>query len=271
MVRAISLAALTVLEVSPVEAVRIAARNGYSHVGLRCVPATPEELHFPILSDLALRRELKSVIAGEGICVLDTEIVRIKSTMDWGVTESAIAFSSEFGATRLLVADNDPDPARSHDTFAKMADLASGYDVTPHLEFMPWTCAPNLAAAQSRIDGIANGALLIDAFHLARSGGQASDIIPGDSMIGYVQLCDIAGPIPAMDRILQEARSDRLFPGEGEIDLLGLLQRLPDIPISLEVPADRLRDAGWTAEARASRAMETTRALLEKVGEVSRL
>ena len=44
--RILSLAALTVLELSPPQMVEVAARAGYSHVGLRLVPATPEEHHF---------------------------------------------------------------------------------------------------------------------------------------------------------------------------------------------------------------------------------
>ena len=40
-----------------------------------------------------------------------------------------------------------------------------------------------------------------------------------------------------MDAILAEARAERLFPGEGGVDLLGLLRAMPrDIPLSLEVP-----------------------------------
>ena len=41
--RIFSLAALTVLELSPPDMVEAAARAGYSHVGLRLVPATEQE------------------------------------------------------------------------------------------------------------------------------------------------------------------------------------------------------------------------------------
>jgi sugar phosphate isomerase/epimerase len=65
-----------------------------------------------------------------------------------------------------------------------------------------------------------------------------------------------------MDAILSEARSNRLFPGEGEVDLAGLLARFPELPLSLEVPADRLRDAGVSADARARRAIDCARTVL---------
>ena len=57
------LASLTVLELSPPEMVDVAARAGYSHVGLRLVPATPEEHHFPLVADAGLRRQLGPQIA----------------------------------------------------------------------------------------------------------------------------------------------------------------------------------------------------------------
>jgi sugar phosphate isomerase/epimerase len=249
-----------VLEVAPAEMVRIAARCGYSHVGLRPVAATPSEPHVPVLNHPTNRRELRAVLAGEGIAVLDCEIVRLVPEIDWDAIARVIEFAAEFGAGRLLVADNDPDPARSAASLARLAELGTESRVTPCLEFMPWTCAPNLAAARARIAGIANAALLIDAFHLARSGGSPQDIAAADP-VSYIQLCDIAGPIPVIDEILREARSDRLFPGEGQIDLAGLLAWRPDCPVSLEVPADRLRDAGVGAEARARLAIESALAL----------
>lgn len=264
--RPISLAALTVLEVSPVDAVTFAARCGYSHVGLRPVPATSEEPHVPILTDSAVQRELSARLDGEGLFVLDMEIVRLRDVIDWSEMERVLAFAQKFGARFLLVADNDPDPVRSRDSLARLAELAASYNVMPHLEFMPWTCSPNLAAAQARTMGIANCGMLIDAFHLARSGGFPEDLTPNDPAIGYLQLCDIAGPIPVLDEVLREARSDRLFPGEGEIDLASIARALPSIPVSLEIPSDRLRDAGWSAEQRARKAIETCRAVLEQAG-----
>ena len=261
MQRPLSLAALTVLQASPPDMARIAARCGYSHVGLRPLAATPAEPQFPLLTDSALCRELARVLDGEGIGVLDVEIVRLVPAMDWQQIERVLEFAARFGAARLLVADNDPERARSKATLAELAGRCAPYGVTPHLEFMPWTCAPDLAAAKDRIAGIANCRLLIDAFHLVRSGGSVDLITPGDPDIGYVQLCDIAGPIPAMDEILREARSDRLLPGKGDIDLAALLERLPALPVSLEVPSDAMRDSGVSAERRAQLAIDLLRAL----------
>lgn len=261
--RAISLAALTVLEVAPWDAIEIAARAGYSHIGLRPVAATPTEPHWPILHDAPNRRRVKHALAATGLAVLDVEILRLIPDIDWDAMTAVCEFAAEFGADKLLVADNDPDPVRCKDSLARLADVGAAFGVTPHIEFMPWTHAPNLAAAAERVSGIDNAAVLIDSFHLARSGGSLAEVAACDVPIRYLQLGDIAGPIPDMNAILAEARANRLMPGEGEIDLIGLLRTCPDVPISLEIPADRLRDAGVGAAERAGMAIAATHRILE--------
>ncbi|MCU8822141.1 sugar phosphate isomerase/epimerase, partial [Klebsiella quasipneumoniae] len=47
--RTLSLAALSLLDVSPPEQVRIAARTGFTHVGLRLLPATPADPDYDML------------------------------------------------------------------------------------------------------------------------------------------------------------------------------------------------------------------------------
>lgn len=132
---------------------------------------------------------------------------------------------------------------------------------------MPWTDVPTIAVARQVADasGRPDAGVLVDAFHLNRSGGTPSDIPQWSPRFGYVQLCDIAGPIPPdMADILHEARAERLFPGEGDCDLAGLLRRLPAMtPVSLEVPRDDLRAQGLTAEDCARRAIDAVRAVLQ--------
>ena len=68
--------------------------------------------------------------------------------------------------------------------------------------------------------------------------------------IPYVQLCDAPSKLPALDELVHEARSDRLYPGEGELWLDEVLDVLPPgIPISIEVP--RIVHATRTVQERA--------------------
>jgi sugar phosphate isomerase/epimerase len=59
--------------------------------------------------------------------------------------------------------------------------------------------------------------------------------------------------------MIRQARGDRLFPGEGGLDLRGLLAALPhDLPMSLEIP----HAGGLEPRERARRALQATRKLL---------
>jgi sugar phosphate isomerase/epimerase len=234
--RIFSLASLTVLELSPPQMVEVAARAGYSHVGLRLEPATPEEHHF-------------AVIAG---------------------FEKILAVGAEFGASELLVAGNDSDEQRLTENFARLCDLAAPYGLHPHLEFMPWTDARNLQQAVRIVENARreNGAVLVDAFHFDRSASRLEDLARvAPSRLRYAQLCDVAGPRPTdMAEILRQARNERRFPGDGECDLAGLLRCLPsDIALSLEIPTVQLLEQGMSGLQRAQMALDKTRELLARL------
>lgn len=266
----VSLAALTVLEVSPVEMVEIAARTGYSHVGLRLEPATPEEHHFPLVRDANLRKQTLNRLRDTGIKVLDVEILRLKPETRVADFATIVAVGAEFGATELLVAGNDPDEQRQADNFAALCDLCRPYGIYPHLEFMPWTNARDLKQALRIVEnaGRDNGCVLVDAFHFNRSGSQLEDVaLVAPSRMRYMQLCDVAGPRPAdMQEILRQARNERRFPGDGDCDLLGLLRCLPaNLPLSLEIPCVQLQAQGVSAQQRAQLAIDKTRALLRQL------
>lgn len=268
--RIFSLASLTVLEVSPPEMIEIAARAGYSHVGLRLVPATLEEQHFPLVADPGLLRQTLTRLRDTGIRVLDVEILRLKPETCVADFEVILAVGAELGASELLVAGNDPNESRLTDNFAALCDLAGQYGLHTHLEFMPWTDARNLEQAVRIVEnaGRETGGVLVDAFHFDRSASRLEDLARiAPSRLRYAQLCDVAGPRPDdMQEILRQARNERRFPGEGDCDLLGLLRCLPsNTPLSLEIPTVQLLEQGVSALQRAQMALDKTRALLTRV------
>ncbi|WP_085726084.1 sugar phosphate isomerase/epimerase [Pseudomonas sp. R37(2017)] len=268
--RIFSLASLTVLELSPPDMVEVAARAGYSHVGLRLVPATPEEHHFALVADRELRRQTLARLRDTGIGVLDVEILRLKPETVVADFEKILAVGAEFGASELLVAGNDPDEQRLTERFAELCDLAAAFGLHPHLEFMSWTDACNLQQAARIVEnaGRENGAVLVDAFHFDRSGSRLEDLAKvAPSRLRYAQLCDVAGPRPTdMAEILRQARNERRFPGDGDCDLPGLLRGLPaDIPLSLEIPTVQLLEQGVSGLDRAQMALNKTMALLARL------
>jgi sugar phosphate isomerase/epimerase len=267
--RPISLAALTVLELTPSEMVDCAAEAGFSHVGIRLLPATPTEPQYDIVGDTPLLREVERRLADTGVKVLDVEIFRLKPDTRVSDYEAAIATAARLGASELLIAGNDPDEARLIDSFAAFCDLAGSYGLGADLEFMPWTDANDVTQAARIIErtGRDNAGLLIDPFHLSRSRSRIEDIatVP-PSRIHFMQFCDVPAAIPpTMDAILAEARAERLFPGEGGVDLLGLLRAVPrDTPLSLEVPTLTLAKTVGATE-RARRALAATKRVLAQL------
>jgi len=263
-----SLAALTVLELSPPQMVEAAARGGYSHVGLRLEPATLEEHHFPLVADLDLRRQTRKALSDTGIKVLDIEILRLKPQTNVQDLKIFLEVGAEFGATELLIAGNDPDEARLAENFAMLCDLALPFGIYPHLEFMPWTDCADLSSALRVVEsaGRSNGCVLVDAFHFNRSRSSLTELADAvranPQRFRYAQMCDVVGPVPDdIAEILRQARNERRFPGDGDCDLMGLLNALPKrIPISIEAPTRE--EPPLNGVERAAAALEKMRRLL---------
>lgn len=269
MTRPISLAALTVLELSPPAMVRCASEAGYSHIGIRLLPATATEPQYDLVGHTPLLREVEATLAGTGVRVLDAEIFRMLPGKRAADYEAAIATAARLGARELLVAGNDPDDVRQIDAFADFCTLAGRYGLGAVLEFMPWTEAKDLAQAARIVarSGCANAGVLVDPFHFSRSRSRIEDmaLVP-PAQLRYAQFCDVPADIPpGMDAILAEARAERLFPGQGGLDLQGLLRALPPgIPLSVEVPTQTLARTVDATE-RARRALAATRRVLAQV------
>jgi len=220
-----------------------------------------------LVADAGLRRQTLARLHDTGVRVLDAEILRLKPETRVADFERILAVGAELGASELLVAGNDPDVARQSDNFAALCDLAAGFGLRPHLEFMPWTDARDLSQAIRIVEnaGRTNGCVLVDAFHFDRSASRLEDLARLDpARLHYAQLCDVAGPRPDdMAETLRQARNERRFPGDGDCDLLGLLRALPaGLPLSLEIPTRQLFEQGVGALERARSAIDKTRTLL---------
>jgi sugar phosphate isomerase/epimerase len=266
----LSLAFLTVAELGPVEAVRVAAETGYQKIGFRILPAGGEAA-YPLLTDDALLRDVVGALADTGVATADVEIVRLGDACDWDLFDRFCDRCAALGAAHVLVAGDDPEPGRLAASFARFAALCDGRGLTADLEFMPWTAVPDLAAARAVLDaaGSATAGILIDALHFDRAGVTLAEVaaLPAER-VHYVQFCDGAKPFdPSTEALVRVARSARLFPGLGGIDLVGLARAIPgDATISVEMP-----NHDWArridARGRAAMAREATFAVLRAASE----
>jgi sugar phosphate isomerase/epimerase len=261
-----SLAALTALELPPPQLIDVAAACGFEHVGLRLIAATPGGTSYPLMDDRNALGETRARMAATGVSVADLEIVAIRPDTIVGSFERFLETGRELGARHTLVAGYDPDLERFGDRFAEYCEMAGRFGLTADLEFMPWTCVPDLNTAARIVAKVSSPAagVLVDALHFDRSGSRLEDLrkIP-PHRLHYWQLCDAPAERPATtEGLIHAAREERMFPGEGGLDLVRLARAMPpDITISLEVPTIELAKIA-DAETRARRALRGAMAVV---------
>lgn len=265
MTRAYSLGYLTGNGAGPVTAVKIAAEHGYDMVSFRLLPAGGETLH-PLLDDDTLLAEVKAAMRDTGVTMADAEMIRLKPET---VLDSFTPFLdriAELSARHVLVAIDDTDPSRTQDNYTALCHLLGSYSLTADLEFMPWTGCKDLAAARTLVETASHpaAAVLFDTLHFDRCGSTLQEFadLP-HSLMNYVQICD--GPVPydpTDEGLIAVARTARLIPGDGGIDLAAIAALIPrDMTVSVEVPNHELAARVGPSEV-ARRSLEATKRLL---------
>lgn len=265
--RSFSLAHLTALSLPPPDLIRVAARCGYRSVGLRLLQVAPGTPFYPLMAVPAVLRETREAMAETGITVNDVEFIRITPEIDIAALEPFLAVGAELGARWAVASPYDADLLRLTDRFGALCDLAGGYDLGVVLEFFPWTEVRGVADANAVVAAAArgNGGILVDTLHFDRCGNVPADLdgIPA-SRLPFIHVCDAPAERPSsLEGLLHHARAERQPPGEGGIEIRGVVDHMPaGIPIALEVPMTAVaKTAGPEAVAR--RVIEAAKALLE--------
>lgn len=260
---ALGLAHLTALEISPPELAREAASAGFCAIGLRVHPAMAGGVAYPIRSGSWAQRELRAILASEGVRLNEIEFIQLTPGLDIASFAPLLEAGAELGASAVTVSGDDADHLRLTASFAALCDLAGPFGLRVDLEFMRWRMVGTLAQAEAVVRGAGrpNGAILVDALHLSRSGGAPGDLaaVP-QQFLRAAQLCDAASIQPVSDAdAIAEAREGRLPPGEGALSLAALVQALPaDAALSVELPM-----RGPDARSRIMTAYSATRRLLD--------
>jgi sugar phosphate isomerase/epimerase len=258
-----SLAHLTVLGLAPPEMVLAAARSGYSYVGLRLHAVTENEPVYSMQREPQLLRRTKQELQATGVRVLDVELIRLTPDFDAHEYDALLDISAELGARHVIAQGADPDLERVTQHFGALCDAAAKRDLTVEIEFVTWTETATLDRAARIVQGAdrGNGGLLIDTLHFSRSNCSVDELanLPR-SWFRYAQVCDAPrDPPDTVDGLIFAARNERMFLGEGGLDLRAILGALPpNIPYSLEIPTAALaREVGLEECAR--RALVTAR------------
>lgn len=264
--RRLGIAPLTHLELAPPEMVSNAAQAGYDMLGLRVIPATSDEPQHDSQGDTPLIRETARRLANVGIEVSDIEIFRLQPNTRVVDFEPALVAGARLGARYALAAPQDADVARLIDTLGTFAELAARYGILVDLEPTPWYEVSTLRACAALIGATKRNdiGIVVDAIHFDRARETPASVraLPA-SLFRYAQLCDAPAQRPVdLPPLLLQARAERLMPGDGGLDLAGLIRALPaDLPLSLEIPMQALAKC-VPAQERARRMLKRTRELL---------
>ena len=117
-------------------------------------------------------------------------------------------------------------PGELPERFAGFCDRAAGFGAQVHLEFMPMSAVADLGAAWRIVRDAdrPNGGILLDTWHFFRSNSDMAllEQVPGDRILG-VQVAD-APAEPTMSVVKETF--NRMLPGDGELDLTGVLRIL---------------------------------------------
>ncbi len=259
-----SLAHLTVLGCPPPELTYIAARAGYDYVSLRIIQlGLPGENNYALAEQPEMLRQTKRALQSTGLKVHDIELARIHDDMYPTRYLPAMEVAAELGARAVLSSIWTSNRDYAIEKFGELCDLAKPYGLTVDLEYVPIAGVKTLAEAVQVLRAVnrANAGLMIDTHHFHRAHDKVEDLdgLPTE-WFHFAHLCDAPAETPAdaeeMTRILREGR---LYVGEGGIDIAGILNRLPEMVYSIELPnLARVREMGYAEHA--YRCLETAKA-----------
>lgn len=240
-----SLAHLTLLQCAPPELVEIAARTGFDYVSLRTIPlGLPTEPKYPLASDRRLLTRTRAALRATGVRLLDIELVRIHPGVDITEYLPALEVAAELRGRHVLSSIWCDDMGFARDRFTELCELARPLGLTVDLEFVTFAGVRTLndAAGIVAASGCDNAGICLDTLHFDRSGCRVEglDRLP-PNWFHYAQVCDAPDDwSPAEGELKRVAREERLFLGDGGIDVRGILKHLPRIPYSLELPNARM-------------------------------
>lgn len=261
-----SLVHLTNIACPPPEFIRTAARAGYDAVSLRTIPmGLPGETPYNMAKDRQLLQDTKLALSETGIRYQDTEVARIADGVDVTTYEPSLAVAAELGVTQILTNIWTAERSQYTDQFCTLCALAAQYGQTVNVEFVTWASVADLKDTKAllRAAGQENVGIVVDTLHFYRSrvAPEELDDCPA-GWFHYAHLCDCEREIPSdLESLTHCARAERLYPGEGAIQIREIISRIPnqDIIYGIELPhTARLKELGFEEHARrALRAAKT--------------
>lgn len=256
MQRQFSLAHLTVLGCAPPEMTYIAAMCGYDYVSLRPIyMGLPGEPNYDLASNKKMLKMTKTALSETGIKVHDIELARIYDGVDVKSYVPAMEVAAELGAKSVLSSIWTPNRDFYIEKFAELCDLAKSFGLNVDLEFVTWADVSNLKEAVDVLKTVNrdNCGIMIDTLHFHRSRVELAELdeLPRE-WFHFAHLCDGPSEIPTnKEGLVHTGRDERLYAGEGGINIEAIINRLPEVVYSIELPhIERVKELGYAEHAR---------------------
>ena len=212
-------------------------------------------------------RETRRALAETGVRLLDVEVVQIKEGIDPRAYLPALEATAELGGRFVLTNVYTPDRSAAQDGLARALRPGEAARPDHRAGVRQLFGSPDARQTIEMVGacGRENAAVLIDTLHLHSSREPLSAAWPTCRPIVSTTSTCVTGRASFRrppDDLRRIAREERLFPGEGGIDVAGVLQRLPaGIVYAVEVQ-NPARASALGAEAYARLAFEATRRYL---------
>ena len=226
----------------PLDTVEAAGAGGFKSVGLRITGRRPDDEYPPVIGNPAMIKAIHDRASDRGL--------RISSTIGYGFFPDlkmddharVLDATAALGVDLIMLNVYFEEQSRFVDAFAAFCALAAPRRIRVGIEFMPFSGVKTIEETDQLIteSGATNGGIIVDALHLARSGGVPANLAKIDPARIFIgQICDenwVANRLTD-DELRAEARTHRLCPGEGDFPLRELVAALPPgIELEYEVP-----------------------------------
>lgn len=255
------------LNAGPLETIDAAAAAGFKSVGIRITNRRVGQPYFAdVIGNDATIREIRTRTDDHGLRLSNISAYHLFPDVTLDDMKKVIDTTVALGSKILVAHSYMPIDDRLVDFFASYTEYAARADVRIAVEFMRYTYAKTLDQLTDWLDraGQPNAGYLLDPLHFDRAGGSVEDIRKIDpKRIVFVQLCDAKrrSDNPTEEQLLEEARNERLPPGQGDLPLYAYLDALPDdVEIEYEVPQPS--HMALPVEERARRAAEDFHAFM---------
>jgi sugar phosphate isomerase/epimerase len=253
--QALTFGYLSAADLAPLEVIRAAARAGFASVGVRISGRKPGDGFLPdVIGDATATNAIRTCLGDSGMRLSSISTYHLYPDIGLNDLIPVIETAAALGAEYIVAASYEPDQSRMADLMRKYSRRAAESGIKIAFETVSYSAAPTLESACALMDAVnePNFGLLLDPLHIARGGSTFAKIAQIDPQkIFFAQLCDASAAKPDGVDLATEAKSMRLYPGEGALPLREFLSFLPaglEIEAELPIWADRHLSGGERAK-----------------------